>query len=63
MFEEILDGFQSLHFHTLTLSSTRVKRWSNIEIISLIGPMMCASFARDGKTQLRAHKMVFRNVR
>jgi hypothetical protein len=53
MFEEILDGFQSLHFHTLTLSPTRanwVKRWSKVEIISLIGPMMCVSFDRDGKT-------------
>jgi hypothetical protein len=58
MLVEILDGFQSLHFDTLTLSPIRVnwvERWSNVQIISLIGPMMWISSVRDGKTQLGAH--------
>ncbi len=65
MFEEILDGLQSLHFETLTLSPTKVnwvKRCSKVGTISLIGPMMCVYFAKDGKTQLGAHAMVFMSV-
>jgi len=62
---EILNGFQNLHFNTLTLSPTRanwVKRWSKAQIISYIGPTMWVSFAMDGKTQLRAHMMVFKKA-
>jgi hypothetical protein len=50
---EILDGFQSLHFNTLTLRLTRanwVERWTKARKISLIGLMMWVSFVRDGKT-------------
>jgi hypothetical protein len=62
---KILDGFQSLHFDTLTLNQTRVnwvKRWSETCVISLIGPTTWVSFARDGKTQLKAHTMVFKEA-
>jgi hypothetical protein len=57
MLGEILDGLQSLHFNTFTLSPIRVnwvERWSKVYIISLIGPTMWVSFVRDGKTQLGA---------
>jgi len=65
MLEKILDGFQSLHFNTLTSSPIRanwVERWSKARIISLKRPTMWVLFIRDGKTQLRARVMVFRNV-
>jgi hypothetical protein len=65
MLEEILDGLQRLHFITLTLSPTKanwVERWSKGGIISLIGPTMCVSFARDGKTQLEACTIIFKSV-
>ncbi len=64
MLEKIPDGFQNLHFNTLTLSLTRVnwvERWSKVEIISLIKPAIWVSSVKDGKTQLR-HAMAFRNV-
>jgi hypothetical protein len=57
MLVEILDGLQSLHFDTLTLSPIRVnwvERWSNVQIISFIGPMMWISSTKDGKMQLGA---------
>ncbi len=53
MLEEIHDGFQNLHFDTLILNPTKanwVERWSKVEIISLIRPIMCVLSARDGKT-------------
>jgi len=37
MFEEIFDGFQSLHFDTLTLNPTKanwVERWSKVGIFT-----------------------------
>jgi hypothetical protein len=64
MFEEILDGLQSLHFDTLTLSPIKanwVERWSKVAIISLIRPTMWVLSAKDEKTQLGACTMVFRN--
>jgi hypothetical protein len=64
--KETFDGFQSLHFNTLTLSPTRanwVERWSKAQVISFIGPMMWISFARDGKTQLGTYMMVFKKAR
>jgi hypothetical protein len=42
----------SLHFNTLTLSSTRanwVERWLKAWVISLIGPTMWVSSTREGK--------------
>ncbi len=65
MLEEIHDGFQNLHFDTLILNPTKanwVERWSKVGIISFIRPTMCLSFVRDGKTQLGACAMVFKNV-
>jgi hypothetical protein len=65
MLVEIPDGLQSLHFHTLTLSPTRVnwvEKWSNTQIISFMGPMMWISSAKDGKTQLGARMMVFKKA-
>jgi len=62
---EIFDGHQNLHFNTLTLSPTManwVERWSKARVISLIGPIMWVSFARDGKMQLEACTMVFKKV-
>jgi hypothetical protein len=64
MLEKIPDGLQSLHFNTLTLSSTMVnwvKRWSKVEIISFIKFTIWVSSVKDGKTQL-GHAMVFRIV-
>jgi len=55
---KISNGFQSLHFDTLTLSPTKgnwVERWSKAQVISLVDLIMWVSFARDGKTQLKAH--------
>ncbi len=52
MLGEIPNGLQSLHFDTLTLSLTKanwVKRWPKAHVISLIGPTMWVSFAKDGK--------------
>jgi hypothetical protein len=49
----------------LTLSPTkanRVEKWSKARIISLIRPMMWVSSARDGKTQLKVHAMVFKTI-
>jgi hypothetical protein len=51
MLGKILDGFQSLHFDTLTLSPTNVnwvERWSKAWVISFKGPMMWVSFVGDG---------------
>jgi hypothetical protein len=65
MLEEICDGFQSLHFNTLTLSPIRanwVERQLKVGIISLKRPTMWVSFVRDGKTQLGVRAMVCRNV-
>ncbi len=65
MLKKSLDGFRSLHFDTLTLSPTkanRVEKWSKARIISLIRPMMWVSSARDGKTQLKVHAMVFKTI-
>jgi len=62
---EIPNGFQSLHFNTLTLSPTRanwVERWSQARVISLIGPMMWVSSATNGETQLGARAMVSNKV-
>jgi len=53
MFKEILEGFQNLHFDTLTLSPIRanwVERWLKARVISLIRPKMWVSYAKDGKT-------------
>jgi hypothetical protein len=53
MFEDIPNGFQSLHFNTLTLSPTKVnwvERWSKAGTISFIGPTMCVLFTKDVKT-------------
>ncbi len=66
MLGEILNGFQNLHFDTLTLSPIKanwVERWSKTQVTSLKGPMMWVSFAKDGKMQLGARAMVFRKVR
>jgi hypothetical protein len=52
MFGKILNGLQSLHFNTLTLSPTRVnwvERWSKTRVISLIGPTMQVLSVKDGK--------------
>jgi len=64
--KKIPNGFQSLHFDTLTLSPTKanwVKRWSKVGINSFIGPTMWVSSVRARKTQLRACTMVSRSVR
>jgi len=64
--QKIFDELQSLHFNTLTLNPTRanwVEKWSKAGTTSLIGPMMWVSSIRDGKTQLGACAMDFRNVR
>ncbi len=64
MTHEILDGLQSLHFDTLTLSPIKanwVKRWSKVGTVSFIGPMMCVSSIKDGNTQLRVGVMVSKN--
>jgi hypothetical protein len=63
--KEIHDGFQSLHFDTLTLSLTRVnwvKRWSKAQVISLKGPTMWISSTKDGNTQLGAYALIFRKT-
>ncbi len=55
MFEEILNGFQCLHFDILTLSPTKVnwvERWSKVGIISLIRLTMWVLSTKDLKTQL-----------
>jgi hypothetical protein len=60
-----LDGLQNLHFDTLTLNPIRanwVEKWSKARIISFIRPMMWVSSAKDGKTQLGVHIMVFKSV-
>jgi hypothetical protein len=65
MLEIFYDGFQSLHFNTLTLSPTRVnwvERQLMVGIISFKRPTMWLSFTRDGKTQLGGRAMVCRNV-
>jgi len=52
MFDQIIDGFQNLHFDTLTLNPTKAKwveRWSKVGIISLIGPTMWVLSAKDEK--------------
>jgi len=54
-----------LYFNILTLSPTRVnwvERWSKVQVISLIGPAMWVSFAKDGKMQLKAYMMVFKRT-
>jgi hypothetical protein len=61
MLEKIPEGFQNLHFDTLTLSPIQtnwVKRWSKARTISFIRPMMWVSSIRDENTQLKAHAMV-----
>jgi hypothetical protein len=60
MLEEISNGFQSLHLHTLTLSPTGVngvKRWSKVETISFIRPMMCVLSIRDGMLRMERHRL------
>jgi hypothetical protein len=50
---KIPNGFENLHFDTLTLSPTRVnwvESWSKVREISLIGLTMWESFVKDGKT-------------
>jgi hypothetical protein len=61
---EIPNGFQSLHFNTLTLSPTRanwVERWSQTRVISLIGPMMWVSSVTDGEMQFTTRNLVVCN--
>jgi hypothetical protein len=65
MLKKILNGLQSLHFYTLTVSPTRanyVEKRSKVGIISLIGLTMCVLFIGDGKTQLGVNTMVSRNA-
>jgi hypothetical protein len=60
MFEEILNGLQSLHFGTSTFSPTKanwVERWSKVRIILLIRPTMWVLSIKDEKTQFGACTM------
>jgi hypothetical protein len=53
MFEENHDGFQSLHFDTLTLSPPKVnwvEKWSKVGIMSLEGPTTWVLCTKDGYT-------------
>jgi hypothetical protein len=48
--KEIPDGFQSLHFDTLTLSSIMVNWVERCSKARIIFPTMCVLFTKDGKT-------------
>ncbi len=62
MFERIPDGLQSLHFEILALSPTRanwVKRWSKVETISFIRPMIYVLSTRDDMLKMEIHRLGF----